>query len=360
MMDHPEGFMNTLSSTPPQVEEITALGADQLAREIASGAVSAREAAEAFISRIEAVNPALNAVVVPLFEQARADAAAADEKQARGEPLGPLHGVPVTIKESFGMTGTAATGGVPRWADNTASADSPLVARLRAAGAVVLGKTNVPELLFYLESDNPVYGRTNNPWNEARSPGGSSGGEGAIVAAGGSALGLGTDIGGSVRVPAHCCGIHALKPTSGRLTERGTFDEIIIPGQEAILGQPGPLARRVEDLALAMRVLAAPGQEALDASIPPVPWRDPAAVSVADLRIGYYTDDGFIRPAPALIANVSDIRWNCGIFSISRGVKSSDPSPAATGGMNPGGSHPSGGMTIANDPSRTIVANATP
>ncbi len=292
--------MNTQSSTTPQVEEITTLGAKQLAQEIAAGVISAREAAEAYIRRIEAVNPQLNAVVVSLFDQARAEAAAADEKQTRGERLGPLHGVPITIKESLAVASTPATGGVPRWADNTAEADNPLVARLRAAGAVILGKTNVPELLFYLESDNPVYGRANNPWNLERSPGGSSGGEGAIVAAGGSALGLGTDIGGSIRVPAHCCGIHGLKPTSGRLTLLGTFDETILPGQEAILAQPGPLARHVADLALAMQILAAPGLERLDPSIAPVPWREPAAVAVEELRIGYYVDDGFITPAPAL------------------------------------------------------------
>ena len=292
--------MDTLSSTTPHVEEIIAMGVAQLARQIAAGAVTAQEAVEVYIRRIEAVNPRLNAVVVPLFEQARADAAAADAGQARGEALGPLHGVPVSIKESFHIAGTPATGGIPQWADNTASADNPLVARLRAAGAVVLGKTNVPELLFYLEADNPVYGRTNNPWNLDRSPGGSSGGEGALVAAGGSAFGMGTDIGGSIRVPAHCCGIHGLKPTAGRLTMHDTFDEVIIPGQEAILAQPGPLARHVADLALAMRVLAAPGQQHFDPSIPPVPWPDPALVSVEDLRIAYYTDDGFITPAPAL------------------------------------------------------------
>ena len=292
--------MDTLSSTSLHGGEVIALGAAQLARQIAASAVTAQEAVEAYIRRIEAVNPRLNAVVVPLFEQVRAEAAAADARQARGETLGPLHGVPVSIKESFYIAGTPATGGVPQWADNTAAADNPLVARLRAAGAVVLGKTNVPELLFYLEADNPIYGRTNNPWNLDRSPGGSSGGEGALVAAGGSALGLGTDIGGSIRVPAHCCGVHGLKPTSGRLTMLDTFDEVIIPGQEAILAQPGPFARHVADLALAMQVLAAPGQEHLDPSIPPVPWRDPASVSVDGLRIAYYTDDGFITPAPAL------------------------------------------------------------
>ena len=136
----------------------------------------------------------------------------------------------------------------------------------------------MPRLLLYIESDNPLYGRTNNPWNLDRSPGGSTGGEAAIIAAGGSVLGIGTDIGGSLRVPAHYCGLHSLKPTSGRLTKAGTLDTRILPGMEAIIGQPGPIARSVDDLSLVMRILAAPGQEAFDPSIAPVPWRDPADI----------------------------------------------------------------------------------
>ncbi len=281
-------------------EDVTRLGAARLAAAIAAGERTAQEVVEAFIRRIEEVNPRLNAVVVERFEQARAEAAEADARQARAEPLGPLHGVPVTLKECFDLAGTPTTGGVPRLAGHRAEADGPLVTRLRRAGAVILGKTNVPEVLLYIETDNPVYGRTNNPWRLDRAPGGSSGGEGALLAAGGSALGLGTDIGGSIRLPAHSCGVCGIKPTSGRLTTLGTFDEYLCPGQEAILDQPGPLARRVEDLGLALRVLAAPGQPKIDPAVPPVPLGDPASVDVAGLRVGYYTDDGFFRPAPAL------------------------------------------------------------
>jgi fatty acid amide hydrolase len=153
-------------------------------------------------------------------------------------------------------------------------------------------------MLLGNESENPLYGRTNNPWDEGRAPGGSSGGEGAIIAAYGSPLGFGSDIGGSVRLPAHACGVHALKPTSGRLTMKGHAE--LYPGQEAILAQPGPLARSVEDLSLAFDVLSAEGQDAVDPAVPHVARRDPSEVSLEKLRVAFYTDNGFMRPAPAL------------------------------------------------------------
>jgi len=163
---------------------LSELSAGALAASIARGDLSAVEAVEASIARIEAVNPRLNAVVVKRYEAARAEAQAADERRARGEALGPLHGVPITIKESFDLAGTPATYGLPSRAHILATADDPYVARLRAAGAIIVGKTNVPQLLLYIESDNPLYGRTNNPWNLERTPGGSSGGQAAIIAAG--------------------------------------------------------------------------------------------------------------------------------------------------------------------------------
>ena len=277
---------------------LTTLGAAEIAREIASGAVSSREVVEAHLRRIEEVNPQLNAVVVPLFDQARDEATAADALRARGETLGALHGVPITIKESFDVAGTPTTMGLSARLNRTATTDAPLVARLRKAGAIILGKTNVPQLLMMNESDNPVYGRTNNPANLERSCGGSSGGEAAIIAANGSPLGLGSDIGGSVRLPAHACGIQSLKPTSGRLTMRGHAE--IFAGQEAILAQPGPMARKVEDLSLAMKILAAPGQEAFDSTVAPVAWREPAPALPAGLRVAMFTDNGFFTASPAL------------------------------------------------------------
>ena len=295
----------TVTNSQTEVD-FTALSATELAAGIANQQFTATQVVEAYIKRIEQVNPRLNAVVVPLFEQARQEAHAADQKLARGEEVGPLHGVPITIKESFHVKGTPSTLGVTNLASHQAQEDSILVERLRGAGAIVLGKTNVPQLLFYNETDNPLYGRTNNPWNLGRSTGGSSGGEAAMVAAGGSALGLGSDIGGSLRTPALACGINSLKPTSGRLTGVGTADITILPGQEGIINQYGPMARSVADLKLAMSVLAAPGQEAVDPAIAPVAWRNPEDVNIQGLRIGFYTDDGFFPAAPALKRAVNE------------------------------------------------------
>jgi len=287
-------------SEPITPQALTKMSAGDLARAVAGGQTTSRAVTEAFIQRIESVNPALNAVVVPLFDMARADADAADAAVARGDALGPLHGVPMTIKEQFPLRGTPSTLGVESRAQRRDDEDCLLVARLRAAGAIFLGKTNVPQLLIYDESDNPVYGRTNNPWNLSRSPGGSSGGEGAIIAAGGSPLGLASDIGGSIRAPAHACAIQGLKPTSGRLSLLDVPPGASPGGQRTILAQAGPLARTVADLDLAMRVLAAPGQEVADPDVPPVPWLAYGDVDLASLRVGLYEDDGFFPASPAL------------------------------------------------------------
>ncbi len=284
--------------------DLIRLSACEMARQIAAGTITSAELIDAHIRRIEAVNPRLNAVVVPLFAQARAQAAAADEARRRGDPLGPLHGVPVTVKECFHVALTPATEGVGRFADEIIPADGPLVERLRRAGAIVLGKTNLPQLMLIHETDNPVYGRTNNPWNLERSPGGSSGGEAAIIAAGGSPLGLANDLGGSIRQPAHSCGICGIKPTTLRLTNAGTRDNL--HGLEAIRPQPGPLARRVEDLVLALQVLCAGDPQTIDPEIAPVPWRDPAEVRVENLRIGMWTDDRFFAGSPAIRRAVAE------------------------------------------------------
>jgi fatty acid amide hydrolase len=296
-------------------KELAPLGAAGLARAIASGRVSARDVVLAHVRRIEAVNPQLNAVVFPRFEQALGEAAAADERQARGEPLGPLHGVPISLKDSIDLEGAPSTGGLPSRAGLRADADSPLVARLRRAGAIVVGKTNVPQMLLYLESDNPLYGRTCNPWDTERSPGGSSGGEGALLAAGGSALGLGTDIGGSIRVPAHANGIQGLKPTSHRLSLAGTFDARLSPGMEALIPCPGPLARKVEDLVLALRVMEDPDVGS-DATVPPARATPPPTSRLEGLRVGFYTDDGWFPPSAACARAV---REAAGVLS-ARGV----------------------------------------
>ena len=279
---------------------VTSLTATVIAQKIKAGELSAREVVDAHIQRIEQVNTQLNAVVIPLFDQARKEADAADTAQRQGDVLGPLHGVPITIKEQFLVKDTATTFGVLNLKNHRATQDGPLVKRLREAGAIILGKTNTSQLLMYIESDNPVYGRTNNPWSLERSPGGSSGGEAAIIAAGGSPLGLGADFGGSIREPAHFCAIQGLKPTTWRLTIFDTRPDIFAAGQAGVVLQPGPMARSVEDLALAMRILAAPGLERIDSSVPPLPWPTLDEVSMRGMRIAVYTDDGYFTASPAI------------------------------------------------------------
>jgi fatty acid amide hydrolase len=274
--------------------ELTTLGAAELAALIAGGEVSALEVVEAHIEQIERVNGALNAVVVKRYDAARAEARAADQQRMRGARLGPLHGVPITLKECLDLEGTPSTFGLPARANTIAQHDDRYVARMRAAGAIVLGKTNVSQLLIYIESDNPVYGRTNNPWNLDRSSGGSSGGEGAIVAAGGAPLGLGNDIGGSVRIPAAFCGIASLKPTAGRTPDAGRYSVPL--GQRAIASQVGPLARQVADVALATEII---NGGANPAAVPAMPLGDYRAVELSELRVGYYVDDGTLAVAPA-------------------------------------------------------------
>jgi fatty acid amide hydrolase len=258
--------------------ELTSPSASELAALIASKRVSATEVVKAHIERIEALNGRLNAVVVPLFDEALAAAAEADRVGGEGKPL---HGVPVTVKECFHVAGTPATIGLETKRNSRADLDAELVAKLKAAGAIVVGKTNVPQLLLYVESDNPVYGRTNNPWRLDRSPGGSSGGEAAALATGFSALGLGTDIGGSVRVPAHFSGVQSLRPTPHLLSLTGTEDEVLFKGS-AVPDAAGPMARTVADLRMAMTVFGV----------------ELAEVDLKRLNVGFYEADGYF-PASA-------------------------------------------------------------
>ncbi|MFL5308014.1 MAG: amidase [Polyangia bacterium] len=274
------------------------ISATELAGRIRRGEVSAADAVEAHIARIEEVNPRLNAVVVKRYDEARSEAREVDRARAAGEPLGPLAGVPVTIKESLDLAGTPSTFGIEARRSVLAGRDEKHVARLRNAGAVVVGKTNVSQLLLYFESDNPVYGRTNNPHDPERSPGGSSGGEAAVLAAGGSALGLGTDLGGSLRVPAAFCGLAAIKPTAGRCDDLGRGS--IPVGQRAIASQVGVLGRSVRDVALGLEVINGGAQPTLDGTLAPtMPLLPAAAVDVSRLRVAFYTDDGTFAPAPA-------------------------------------------------------------
>lgn len=280
------------------MDELCRLSACEMAERVARREVSSRELVEAHLRQVEAVNPRVNAIVVPLFDSAREAARRADEQQARGEPLGRLHGVPITIKEAFHVAGTPSTMGLTALAKKPIAADGPLVARLRSAGAIILGKTNVPQLMLLHESDNPVYGQTNNPWNLERTCGGSSGGEAAIIAAGGSAAGLASDLGGSIRIPGHFCGVAGLKPTSRRLTKRGAVANL--RGLESLQWQPGPMARKVADLERLLQVLVGDASESEEPDVLPAPLPAASGVNIAGLRIAYWEDGGFFPTSPAV------------------------------------------------------------
>ena len=225
-----------------------------LARRIRDREIGAEELLDGYLDRVAAYNPAVNAVVVLDVEAARLAAKAADAAVAKGEALGPLHGVPMTIKESFNLTGTPTTYGLPPFRDNLAQTDAVAVSRLKAAGAVVFGKTNVPPGLADAQSANEIYGRTRNPWNLESTPGGSSGGSAAALAAGLSALELGSDIASSVRNPAHYCGVFAHKPTYGLCSSVGhSLRTRHAPGDISVIG---PLARSAEDLETEFRIIA--------------------------------------------------------------------------------------------------------
>lgn len=232
------------------------LAAHVLARAIAGGSLSSREITRELLDRIASVGAPLNAVIELDAERALAAAASVDARVAAGGPLGPLAGVPVTVKEAFAVAGLPTTAGLPELAGRRAAADAPAVAALRNAGAVILGTTNVPTLLADLQCDNPVYGRTTNPWDTDRSPGGSSGGSAAALAAGLSPLELGSDLGGSIRVPAAWCGVYGLRPSNGLISKRGHLPWPLDGLLEPAMSVAGPMARNVADLALAFQILS--------------------------------------------------------------------------------------------------------
>lgn len=272
----------------------------EIAAAIRARRLSAAEAVDACLARCERVQPWLRALVQLDAEGARRDAARADAEAARGAFRGPLHGVPVTIKDSFDTAGLVSTWGTPGRAGHVPAADATAVARLRAAGAIVLGKTNTSELTYGFEAWNPLHPRTSNPWDPARTSGGSSGGAAALVAAGGAALEIGSDTGGSIRLPAHCCGIAGLRPTSGRVPRTG--HAVGPSGAAEFLTQVGPLARRVADLVLALRLLAGP--DGRDPFIAPVPLREPSSVPLDGLRVALLADNGIATPDPAVAVAV--------------------------------------------------------
>jgi amidase len=303
---------------------------------IRQGEISSAQLIEAHLERIAEVNPRLNAVVEVLAEQSRRGARAADDRRSRGGLLGPFDGVPFSIKDSIEVAGASCSAGTLGLRNAPRSTrDATLVARLRAVGAIPIARTNLPDLLFAFESDNLIYGRTNNPYDSALcgedrslavtaqngvasagnesanvgerrfdngvlSSGGSSGGEAALIAACGSPFGLGSDAAGSVRLPAHFCGIASIKPTSGRLARTGH-----VPGAGGwieTLWQIGPMARCVEDLCAMMSILSGP--DGIDHTVVPVPLGDPLKIDTGDLRIAWFADNGIAAPTPETAALV--------------------------------------------------------
>ncbi|HEY5176512.1 MAG TPA: amidase family protein [Terriglobales bacterium] len=287
---------NLARSRQSEVESEASLGsvdptlasASVIAAAIRQKQLSSLEATSACLARIQAVNPLLNAVVQLRADEARAEARNADQELAQGKSRGPLHGVPMTIKDSLDTTGMITAAGTKGWAKRVPTEDATVVARLRAAGAIVMGKTNTPEITMSYVTDNLVYGRTNNPYDRSRTPGGSSGGAAAIIAAGGSPLDIGSDSGGSIRLPAHFCGVAGLKPTSGRVPLTGHV--INFEGPWGSWTHLGPLARSVDDLILVLPIIA--GFDWHDPHVVPMPLADHRRVQLRAMRVAMFADNG--------------------------------------------------------------------
>jgi Asp-tRNA(Asn)/Glu-tRNA(Gln) amidotransferase A subunit family amidase len=282
------------------MNELIFLPAVEMAEQIRTKKISPLELVDAHLAQIGRLNPRLNAFVQ--IDAARARCAARDAEDAilQTKAISPLHGVPISIKSSISVAGLRWEAGTRLRASLIAEQDAPLVARLKSAGAIILGVTNTPEFLMAWETDNLLYGRTNSPWDLSRTPGGSSGGEAAAIAAGMSAGGVGSDGGGSIRVPAHFSGICGLKPTPGRIPSTGHFP--VSAGPFALLGVVGPMARTVTDLKVLFEVIQGPDVD--DTCAAPVPVRWPNDAEVKRLRIGYCEDDGRTPVTPEIRAAV--------------------------------------------------------
>ena len=292
--------------------ELGSLSALQAAEAIRKKQVSSVELTRHTFERIERYNPALNAFVYQLKEEALVQAKKADEAVARQETLGVFHGVPIHVKESFAVAGHPCTWGMPVFRDSRASQNATVVERLLSAGAVLIGATNVPVNLSDWQSYNPIYGTTNNPWDLKRTPGGSSGGTAAAVAAGLGYLSVGSDIGGSIRVPSHFCGIYGHKPTLDIVSLRGHQPGGIPtpPGFSTLLAVAGPMARSASDLLAALKVLGGP--QGWDAKA--WKWELPPArrERLKEFRVGYVLDDPIAPPTPDVRAVLEKALENLG------------------------------------------------
>jgi len=272
------------------VNELLTKSAKQLTKMINAKEVSSREIVAAHIEQINTLNPVLNAVVQFKPDAAMQQAKAADKALARGDNKGHLHGLPITIKDAFYVDDFDCCLGSTGLVGQEAQKEATVISRLRDAGAIVLGITNVPELLSAFECDNLVYGRCNNPYDIKRTPSGSSGGEAAIIAACGSPLGVGSDAGGSVRVPAHFCGIAGIKPTQYSTPISGAVPSNSALGLIRQIVSYGPMARYVEDLVLALSIMVGP--DGIDPHVPPVSLNAAEKVDISKLRVVYHTDNG--------------------------------------------------------------------
>jgi amidase len=278
--------------------DILFASATELAAAIRSREISALEVLDLYLERISELNPTLNAIITMDAGAARERARAADAALARGDDWGPLHGVPFTLKDAHSTAGMRTTAGCEALAENIPSSDSTVTSRLKSAGGILIGKTNVPPMLDDWQSCNPIFGRTSNPWDVTRTPGGSSGGAAAAVAAGMSAFDIGTDLSGSLRVPAHFCGVYGLKPTERRVSSSGLRRH---PGEQhsvRAMAGIGPLARSVDDLALVFRVIAGP--DGRDFDVPPVPVDDVPELTLRDVRVAVAPNFPNFRLADAI------------------------------------------------------------
>lgn len=275
-----------MSSPSLDISSLHQLSVTQMSQLIRERKLSPVELLRAHYDRVERLNPKLNAFIELREEAALTEAQAAEDAVVRNARLGPLHGVPVSIKSSIAVAGLKFECGSPTRRGIVASEDAVLVRRLKQAGAIILGNTNVPEMLMAYETNNPLYGRTNSAWDVSRTPGGSSGGEAAAIAAGLCAAGIGSDGGGSIRVPAHFSGICGLKPTPGRIPITGHWPESA--GPFALLGVVGPMARSVEDLEIIFRVIA--GFDAGDPMAAPISLNEVAEQELRSIKIGYFEE----------------------------------------------------------------------
>ena len=281
------------------MRDIIGAPAGWLARAIRTKQLSSLEVVRAHLEHIHTVNPRINAVVFATAESALKQARTADRKNKGRAKLGPLHGVPFTAKDIFDTAGLPTTAGLRMLRSNIPDHDATVIARMRQAGAILIGKTNCPPGGTGGDSWNSLHGGTRNPYDIARSPGASSSGEAAIIAAGGSPLGIGSDSGGSIRLPAHFCGIAALKPTTGLVPGTGAYG--LVGGLSDPRSQVGPMARFVSDLALVLPLLVGP--DGVDSGVVPVPLprRTP---KLSELKVAWYTDDGIVKPTAAVAAAV--------------------------------------------------------